>query len=264
MTCLLAQLIAFWSALLFTWTGALASPGTFTPEEQAYFIQILRTFQPSVPSIRAELGTGFFFTHDGLVLTAGHVVTGCRDIRVGSDAIPPVPADIVVPAEKPAELAVLRPRLVQPSSPVPPPLAISHPDERGQGGGALGYPPGSPMLTASEAEGAQIPSPDQRHIITDAVTWIRGGVFRQGFSGGPVWERQSGHVIGVLDAVYDRQKAAELLHADDVTSLAVGYAIVQFFLDRHPAVAAGARAVGERPLTAEDIRRSTVRVVCFQ
>jgi S1-C subfamily serine protease len=143
-------------------------------------------------------GTGFFIADDGTILTAAHVVDGCRMTQIASRQVPRSEARLLA-AEPHHDLALLR-------APVRPPALIGFADRTTNQGGltVYGYPAGGDLLLPTEA--AARARPDIRHAAgTDQVPgmWIEAGDVGKGFSGGPVVTAH-GEAIGLIQAVLRR------------------------------------------------------------
>jgi S1-C subfamily serine protease len=151
-------------------------------------------------------GTGFFIAPDGSLLTAAHVVSGCRRAQVASRFVPPSDAT-VIGSDARHDLALLRASRVRPPGLVP--LAL--PSRATAPLGVLGFPGEGDELTPTEASGrlrnAELPQGEALANPQELV-WIESQSVRKGFSGGPILDRSSwvavGLVKGTLDPAYAR------------------------------------------------------------
>ncbi len=179
--------------------------------------------RPTEPSKQAGLsGTGFFITSDGLLMTAAHLVDGCRTTEIASRHVGTVDVRILA-VDRRNDLALLRARNVRP----PMLLAFAAPPASGASLAVYGYPSGGDALSPTEARGtlrdgagrvaAARVAPGQRPDPRDIV-WIEAGAVRQGFSGGPI-VGPGGAVVGMLQGiVVDRDRPA----GNSATGIAVG------------------------------------------
>ena len=80
-------------------------------------------------------GTGFFVASNGSLLTAAHVVSGCRETRIASELVKPSVARLIASDER-QDIALLRAANVAP----PATLAVGHPAAPHGRLFVLGYP----------------------------------------------------------------------------------------------------------------------------
>jgi S1-C subfamily serine protease len=211
---------------------------------------------------RVSNGTGFFVTSRGTLLTAEHVVRGCRGVRVLSAHMRPENAQVLA-TDAANDVAVLEvPGLTSPAwLPVAPP-------SRGAGRlFVLGFPANSLPDTPNEtwarlANGAFGP---QAPVITDParLVWFRSGDVTFGYSGGPVVDLAGGRVVGISSAIFSFVPGG-VMHGVATEGLAVGagatpmLALLSRWAVREGVVPA---ALGVES-TLDLARRATVRVVC--
>ncbi|MGE0419976.1 MAG: serine protease, partial [Acetobacteraceae bacterium] len=144
-------------------------------------------------------GTGFFIASDGLLLTAAHVVDGCRTTQITSRDVGMAAARVLA-TDSQHDLALLRAQDVRP----PALLSFAAPPAAGAGLTVFGYPSGADTQVPTEARGtlrndqAAAP-PNQRPDPRDFVL-IEAGSVRQGFSGGPIIG-PGGRVFGMLKGI---------------------------------------------------------------
>lgn len=147
---------------------------------------------PVAPGKRLRgIGTGFFVSRDGMVLTNQHVIGNCDVVSVSPATGETATADVV--ASKPgSDLALLRvdlkpdavARFTSSRGLSGPVALVGYPDQ--------GIPPIRPLLTDGQAAGIE------RLSSTLSVLRIRADV-RRGNSGGPLLDRH-GSVVGVVFA----------------------------------------------------------------
>ncbi len=140
-------------------------------------------------------GTGFFIAEDGTLLTAAHVVDGCRTTQITSRHIARTAARVLA-TEPRADLALLR-------APVRPPavLAFSDKPTGGRDVLAFGYPARGDMLVPSETIGRARPGMGKALGWTnDPGLWLEAGGVRKGYSGGPVVTAE-GEAIGLIKGI---------------------------------------------------------------
>lgn len=169
---------------------------------------------------RSSLGSGFFVSTEGHILTAHHVVAGCREVHIGRYG-----RSRHVASDPQNDLALL----VFGRSP-------SEPATFREGGGlrkgeelvVAGYPPqsystGDVTITEGDVSGLTGPGGDRR-IIWTSVPVVPGN------SGGPALDA-SGNVVGLIFAKLDRSKMDSSFDAlPENVSFAISQATVQAFL----------------------------------
>jgi hypothetical protein len=146
-------------------------------------------------------GTGFFVTADGSVLTANHVVSGCREITLSGPAGKNVPASLAE-IDAANDLALLKTAMV--------PLAVAvlraDPAIRaGDGVVAMGFPmrgflAAEPSVTSGTVNALAGVHDDHRYLQFTAPV-------QPGNSGGPLLD-MSGHVAGIVVAKLNAMKIA--------------------------------------------------------
>ena len=178
--------------------SVIGPSGGETDQEEVHGTTIVSTLpvviRPSDPSQAAgESGTGFFISRDGSLVTAAHVVQGCKTIQIASRHLKATPAQILA-ADPKNDLAVLRAINVRPA-------AVIGLAERPHGRENLaifGYPGDGDTLTPEGTSGILLTD----HLVADGVEprdwlWIDAGAIRPGFSGGPVLTT-NGEAIGAI------------------------------------------------------------------
>lgn len=205
-------------------------------------------------------GTGFFVA-DNLVMTAAHVVPGCRRAGIVSPTIPLSPVDVEA-RDTQNDIALLQTSGVT----APAVLAIGRPGAGTTRVFMLGYPSSAGMTDPEATWGVlendklrEVPTYDPRqHILMEASD------VRHGYSGGAIFDPQSGKVVGIVRAIL-RPNALHVVAGMPDTGLAVGpgSALLDAFLqDEAPGTSAfPADQWGDDPLTV--LRRATVHVLCW-
>ncbi len=207
-------------------------------------------------------GTGFFVTSRGTLLTAEHVVRGCRGVRVLSAHMRPENAQVLA-MDAANDVAVLEvPGMTSPAW-----LPVAPPSRDASRLFVLGFPANSLPDTPNEtwarlANGAFGP---QAPVITDPtrLVWFRSGDVTFGYSGGPVVDLAGGRVVAMSSAIF-RGVPGGTMYGVMTEGLAVGagaapmVALLSRWAVREGVVPA---SMGVES-TLELARRATVRVVC--
>ncbi|MCC6720105.1 MAG: trypsin-like peptidase domain-containing protein [Acetobacteraceae bacterium] len=207
-------------------------------------------------------GTGFFVTSRGTLLTAEHVVRGCRGVRVMSGHMRPENARVLA-TDAQNDVAVLEvPGLVSPAW-----LPVAPPSRRASRLLVLGFPAGSLPDTPNETWARLSNDAFEARVPIDAdparLVWFRSRDVTFGYSGGPVVDMASGRVVAMSRAVFDPRRAAEV-YGVSTDGLAIGPgAAPMLALLSQSAVREGVVPAGMGvEATLELTRRATVRVVC--
>jgi serine protease Do len=136
-------------------------------------------------------GTGFFVTHDGLVLTNAHVVKDCSEIHITPEQDTAVVAQLLA-RDATNDLALLKTRTNSPH------IAQLRPTVRlGEGVEAFGYPLTAVLATGGNFTLGNITAlaglkDDSRYLQISAPV-------QPGNSGGPLLD-QSGNLVGIVSA----------------------------------------------------------------
>ncbi len=208
-------------------------------------------------------GTGFFIG-DGTVLTAAHVVNGCRRVQVISDHVSRT--WVSVGAADPArDVAVLRsPGLHAPgilrigtSPPASGKLRVAGFPASGNGT----TPKVAPAVTVNQKFPAGVGSlANPRDTL-----WLSAPGVTNGFSGGPIFDPRTGTAVGMIRGAVDGGYL-RLIRDLPTVGVATGPGIGEIgaFLRRDApyALMSLASSVGEAG--DETLRRATVRVLCWQ
>ena len=201
---------------------------------------------PLVPDRRlASLGTGFFVSAEGHLLTNNHVIDECAVLTVEATNGESARAELLG-ADRRFDLAVVKTSLPPPATAAfrpPAPLSV------GARADLVGYPtqgvaPITPFFTKGDVLELAGRQPDPARFM------IKGDV-RGGNSGGPVLD-QTGSVIGVIFAESNTPKIyKETGHVVKDVGFAVRNAVVLDFLGRHGV--AWRTASGGASLTRDEV-----------
>lgn len=201
---------------------------------------------------RLSAGTGFFIRHDGTLLTAAHVVSGCQRIDVEVDGQAGINADLVASNDL-ADVAVLRVPVIVPSilqlmgHGVAPDAALH----------VFGDPDGRAPLLARPALINMRVRPG-RPADTRYILWLQDRRIGHGWSGGPVLNA-AGQVVGMVVAIlpHARQTLPVLNHPERGVAMASGAGAIYEVLRR-----AGVPADPDAVEPASP--RAVARVVCWR
>ena len=214
--------VTFW--LLCTTSGQTAEELIATIERIKPSIVVVGTYNRlSSPQFQMR-GTGFVIASGNLVATNAHVVPESIDpesrIAVlqssGSRDTSQVRQATVVSRDKEHDLAVLR---IEP--PFLPALQVGNSDVVKEGlsiaftgfpiGGALGFSPVTHRGMISSITPIVLPNGNSRQLNEKLINQIKRGTFKifqldatayPGNSGSPVFDTETGHVIGILNMVF--------------------------------------------------------------
>ncbi len=207
-------------------------------------------------------GTGFFVTSRGTILTAEHVVRGCRGVRVMSGYMRPEDARVLA-MDAANDVAVLEVAgLTSPAW-----LPVAPPSRQASRLFVLGFPAGSLPDTPNETwarlsndafEGRVRAETDPSRLV-----WFRSRDVTFGYSGGPVVDVASGRVVAMSKAVFDSRRVSDIAGVS-TDGLAIGPgAVPMLALLSQWAVREGVVPVVMGVEAALELaRQATVRVVC--
>lgn len=222
---------------------------------------IRNTKAPLVPDRRLmSVGTGFFVTGEGHLVTNNHVIEECAVLTVEATNGESGRADLLA-ADPRSDLAVVKTTLPPPAAAAfraPAPLA---PGARAD---LVGYPTqGVAPITPFFTKGEVLDLPGRR---TDPARFMIRGDVRGGNSGGPVLD-QAGAVIGVIFAETNTPKIyKETGQVVKDVGFAVRNAVVLDFLGRYGV--AWRSEAGGVSLTREEVfesaKRFVARVGCWR
>jgi len=181
---------------------------------------------------RAGIGSGFFISKAGHVVTNYHVIDGCKAVAIETTTGKEVPA-VVIATDKRHDLAVLKAKIAAPAIAV---FRSPTTNDAGKDLFVVGYPVKTipvikPQLTAGKTMG----SDDKTMRELKLPPWfVRMNAFvYPGNSGGPVLDA-SGGVFGVVVAQINTVKVFE--KTGDLkrgVGFAIDNAYVFRFLDKH-------------------------------
>jgi S1-C subfamily serine protease len=207
-------------------------------------------------------GTGFFVA-DTLVMTAAHVVDGCRRTEIVSPFLHPTRVRIEA-RDRRHDIALLEAPHVR----APATLAIGRPGNAGERVVILGYPATAGRLVAQASWGMleNDKLPPQPKALTDPrdQIWLEAAAVTHGYSGGPIFDPESGKVVGLVRAgVAGRYLRGIRGMPSSGVAIGPGSRLLDDFLqDEAPGTNAfPADQWGDDPLTV--VRRATVHVFCW-
>jgi S1-C subfamily serine protease len=207
-------------------------------------------------------GTGFFVSSDGSLLTAAHVVSGCRQMRVASELVRPSAAQLIASDAK-QDIALLRAANVMP----PAVLAVGRPAAPSGRLFVLGYPAsGGPLIpteTWAALENDRLQPAPAELIDPRRVIWAVAPVIDHGFSGGPMLDQRNGVVVGIVRGMVDSAR----LHAERASIPASGVVIGPGSVPLAALLRQEGTDTDALPVTGDDAlvaaRRATVHVLCL-
>lgn len=219
--------------------------------------------QPPAGATSQASGTGFFVSSRGTVMTAAHVVNGCRAIRILSRHVPVAEAQLVA-FDPENDIALLQ----APGVDVPAQLNIGLPTRDTRSLFVLGFPQGARRDVPDETWAKLVNDsfPHSAPLETNPATllWLQNGDIAHGYSGGPIVDPETGRVVGIVRALIDTRKA-EIAYGIGMPNLSIGPGAgpLRATLGREtvrdgvvPASIGGDRALDEA-------RRATVHVYCW-
>ena len=209
-------------------------------------------------------GTGFSATSRGMILTAEHVVRGCRGVRVMSSYIRPEEARVLAMDAR-NDVAVLE--VASQSSPGW--LPVAPPSRQASRLLALGFPAGSLPDLPNEtwAQYSNGAFDREAPVETDParLVWFHSRDVTFGYSGGPVVDVASGRVVAMTRAGFDSRRVADI-YGVSASGLHIGpgaepmVALLSQWAVRDGVVPVVMGVESALELT----RRATVRVVCIK
>lgn len=209
-------------------------------------------------------GTGFFVTSRGTLLTAEHVVRGCRGVRVMSSYMRPEAARVLAMDAR-HDVAVLE--VAGLDSPAW--LAVAPPSRQASRLLALGFPAGSLPDLPNETWARLSNGAFERGVPVETdparLVWFHSREVTFGYSGGPVVDVASGRVVAMTKAGFDPQLVSEV-YGVPAQGLHIGPgAVPMLALLSQWAVREGVVPVVMGVEAALELtRRATVRVVCVR
>jgi S1-C subfamily serine protease len=207
-------------------------------------------------------GTGFFVASDGSLLTAAHVVSGCRQTRIASQLVRPSVARLVASDAK-QDIALLRATNVTP----PAMLTVGRPAAPGGRLFVLGYPAsGGPLIpteTWAVLENDRFQPAPAELIDPRRVIWAAAPAINHGFSGGPMLDPRNGAVVGIVRGMVDSTRLHAARASIPASGMVVGpgSAPLAALLRQEGADADTVPVSGDDAL--DTARRATVHVLCL-
>jgi S1-C subfamily serine protease len=207
-------------------------------------------------------GTGFFVASDGSLITAAHVVSGCRRTRIVSQLVKPATAELIATDEK-HDIALLRAAHVAPPATLP----VGRPAAPGGRLFVLGYPATGGQLIPTETWATLenekfLPGPveftDPRRLI-----WAAAPVVNHGFSGGPMLDPRNGEVVGIVRGMVDSVHLHAVRAGIPASGMVIGpgSGVVAALLRQEGADRDTVSVSGDEAL--DTARRATVHVLCL-
>lgn len=251
----------FWVAVVYFFTGAAWADVSVAIAKVKPSVVIVGTFKPTNSPRFALRGTGFVVGQGradtgNLVITNAHVLEQPAEldpkaalvvqIRVTQGEWQMRPAT-VVDVDKAHDLALLRFE-----GPAVPALMVGDSDRVREGqaiafmgfpiGGALGFSPVTHRGMVSSIAAAALPAPTAGQLNDKIIRSLRGGgnfnVFQldgtayPGNSGGPLFDPDTGHVLGVVNMVFIKGTRESALTHPSGISYAIPSGFVQQLLER--------------------------------
>jgi serine protease Do len=214
------------------------------------------------PPAGVSSGTGFFVTSRGTLLTAEHVVRGCRGVRVLSSYMRPAAARVLA-VDVPNDVAVLEVS----GGETPGWLPVGAPS-RGAGRLlALGFPAGAlpdvPNETWARLSNAAFAPGVPVETDPGRLVWFHSREVTYGYSGGPVVDVANGRAVALTRGGFDPTLVADV-HGVSAQGLHIGPGAGPLLaLLSQWAVREGVAPVVMGVEGAlEMARRATVQVVC--
>lgn len=239
---------SFWHTLLFL--GFLASQAFFSPLTYAELADTIERVKPSIVVVGTYKktnspqfvmrGTGFVMGSGNLVATNAHVVpdsTGLDDPTLviqarDAQGQPQVRRAYLANRDREHDLAILRIE-----GPALPALTLRNSDSMREGqsiaftgfpiGGALGFSPVTHRGMISSVTPIALPGGNSQQLNEKLIRRLKSGTFNifqldatayPGNSGSPVFDPQSGEVIGVINMVFVKgTKEAALSQPSGIT-----------------------------------------------
>lgn len=211
-----------------------------------------------------KAGTGFFIGGDGSLLTAAHVVAGCRRMQVISQYVPRSWVSLVA-ADPERDIALLRTTDYRPGAVVR--IASSAPSSSRLL--VLGYPETAGLTNAAETwavtENHKFPASVGPLANPREMLWISAREVTHGFSGGPIFDPRLGAVVGMVKGEVD---AGYLRLVRDIPTvgMAIGPGVGEIgpFLKRELPYASTMLVASTGETRQDTLRRATVHVLCWQ
>ena len=245
-----AMLIFFLAALAVTATSPRADPPHPMPASLPRVLAMPADPLRAPPGAEGLANGSGFFVSDHIVITAAHVVAGCRTIALTSPFLAPVAAK-VVGSDGGNDIALLHS-----DGSAPAVLALGR-DAPGRVR-VLGFPgaartrAAAMTVTSARLVNGSIAAETALERDPAVLLWLQAHDVGQGYSGGPVLDPESGLVVGLVRATLDPGLAARH-YAIDTPDLVIGPGVVPL----RAMFASGPQASG----AAE---RAVVRVMCWQ
>jgi serine protease Do len=207
-------------------------------------------------------GTGFFVASDGSIVTAAHVVDGCRRTRIASRLVKPANVQLIA-ADTGHDIALLRASHLTP----PATLSVGHPAAPNGRLFVLGYPAtGGPLIpteTWAVLENGQFPPAPSEFTDPRRVIWASAPEVNHGFSGGPMLDPRNGEVVGIIRGMVDSSRLHALRASIPSSGVVTGpgSALLSSLLQQEGTNPDATAFSGDDAIDAA--RRATVHVICL-
>jgi S1-C subfamily serine protease len=211
-----------------------------------------------------KAGTGFFISDDGTLLTAAHVASGCGRMQIISQYVARSWVTTVA-TDREHDIAILKAPGVHPPAVVR--LASTAP-----AGGKLfitGYPATASLTVPADTwavmENDKLPASVGSLADPRDLLWLSAPDVSHGFSGGPIFDPQSGAVVGLVKGEVDGGYL-RLVPDMPMTGIAIGPGIASIgaLVRREVPYAAVSLASSSGDAGIEGVRRATVHVLCWR
>ena len=210
-----------------------------------------------------KAGTGFFIGTDGSLLTAAHVVNGCRRMQVISKFVPRSWVSLVA-ADPERDIALLRATEYRPNAVAR--VSASAPASNRLL--VLGYPDAAGLIAASETwavtENQKFPASVGPLANPKEMLWLSAPDITHGYSGGPIFDPKLGGVVGMVKGEVDGGYL-RLVRDLPTTGMAIGPGVGQIgpFLKREAPYASMTLIAATGETGQDTLRRATVHVLCW-
>ena len=218
---------------------------------------------PSTPGReKGTAGTGFFIAENGTLLTAAHVVDGCRKTQIVSNFVGVTDVTILA-RDAGADIALLRAPVYPPAT-----LTLGTPDDATSRLLILGYPDSAGLKVAAETygvlENARFPAAVRSLIDPRETLWMDAAEVTHGYSGGPVLDARTGTVMGIIKGTMSGY--VKLVFNLPIFNLAVGPGVNtlgSFLKHEAPFLDLSAARSPDNDDTVANAHRATVHVLCW-
>lgn len=201
-------------------------------------------------------GTGFFIARDGSIITAAHVVRGCKKIFVISRYLKEMPATLLG-IDFRNDVAVLQATNTHP----PQVLVMAARPSRAEPLEIFGYPGDGDRLAPTGTQGRLRPErPKFDGVDRRDFLWVDANAVRAGFSGGPILN-QEGDAIGLINGhVVQRVMMQGAVVRDTKYVFGASTQMINAFLTQEVPALVPASGLGIPP---EEADKAVVHILCL-